>query len=134
MNRTGEMQEPCGTPTCTCLCGEVVLRCRQLAIRPRRYADSQRTVLCGSVVCVSEVMSLVWLTMSKALEKSIDMVSVRCGGLGWLKPEATVCVRGMSAVVVLCRVLKPCWEGIELGEETFEDFDCIQRESGSGLR
>ena len=105
------MQEPCGTPTCTCLCGEVVLRCRQLVIRPRRYADSQRTVLCGSDVCVSEVMSLVWLTMSKALEKSIDMVSVRCGGLGSLKPEATVCVRGMSAVVVLCRVLKPCWVG-----------------------
>ena len=47
--------------------------------------------------------------MSKALEKSIAMVSVRCGGLGWLKPEATVCVRGISAVVVLCLDLNPCW-------------------------
>ena len=32
--------------------------------------------------------------MLKALEKSIDMVSVRCGGNGWLKPVATACVRG----------------------------------------
>ena len=45
-------------------------------------------------------MSFVWVTVSKAFEKSIDTVTVRCGGLGWLKPEATVCVRGRSAVVV----------------------------------
>ena len=56
-------------------------------------------------------MSFVWLTMSKAFEKSIAMVSVRCGGLDLLKPEATVYVRGRSAVVVLCRVLKPCCVG-----------------------
>ena len=56
-------------------------------------------------------MSLVWLTMSKALEKSIDMVSVRCGGKGWLKPLATACVRGRSAVVVEWFARKPCCVG-----------------------
>ena len=68
-------------------------------------------MLCLSVVCVSECMSLMWVTVSKALEKSIDTVTVRCGGLGWLKPEATVCVRGKSAVVVLWLARKPCCVG-----------------------
>ena len=45
LKRTGEMHEPCGTPVCTCLCGEEALLKRQLAIRPLRYADSQRVVL-----------------------------------------------------------------------------------------
>ena len=61
-------------------------------------------------------MSLVWVTMSKAFEKSIAMVTVRCGGLGWLKPVATVCVRGRSAVVVLWFARKPCCVG-EIGRE-----------------
>ena len=56
-------------------------------------------------------MSLVCGTVSNAFEKSIDTVTVLCGGLGWLKPEATLCVRGRSAVVVSCRVLKPCCVG-----------------------
>ena len=64
-----------------------------------------------SVVCVRAVMSLVWLTMSNAFEKSIDMVSVRCGGKGWLKPLATACVRGRSAVVVEWCARKPCCVG-----------------------
>ena len=38
--------------------------------------------------------------MSKAFEKSIDMVTVLCGGKGWLKPRATLCARGSRAVVV----------------------------------
>ena len=59
-------------------------------------------------------MSFVCWTMSNALEKSIDMATVRCGGLSWLKPRATLCVRGRSAVVVECRVLKPCCVG-EMG-------------------
>ena len=45
-------------------------------------------------------MSFMWETMSKALEKSIDMVTVLCGGVGWLKPSATLCARGRRAVVV----------------------------------
>ena len=49
--------------------------------------------------------------MSNALEKSIDMVTVLCGGQGWLNPSATLCVRGRRAVVVEWLGRKPCWEG-----------------------
>ena len=45
-------------------------------------------------------MSFVCGTVSKAFEKSIDTVTVLCGGLGWLKPRATLCARGRRAVVV----------------------------------
>ena len=56
-------------------------------------------------------MSFVRVTVWKALEKSIDTATVRCGELGWLKPEATVCVTGRSAVEVSCFALKPCCVG-----------------------
>ena len=56
-------------------------------------------------------MSFVCGTMSKALDRSIDMVTVLCGGLGWLKPKATLCVRGRRAEVVQWLSLKPCWVG-----------------------
>ena len=36
LKRAGDMQEPCGTPVCECLQGEVVLRYRHLAILPLR--------------------------------------------------------------------------------------------------
>ena len=56
-------------------------------------------------------MSLVGLTVSKALEKSIDTATVLCGGLGWLKPRTTLCASGKSAVVVLCCLRNPCCVG-----------------------
>ena len=56
-------------------------------------------------------MSLVGLTVSNALEKSIDTATVLCGGLGWLKPRATLCASGKSAVVVLCCLRNPCCVG-----------------------
>ena len=56
-------------------------------------------------------MSFVWETMSKALEKSIDMVAVLCGGLGWLKPRATLCARGRRAEEVQWLERKPCCVG-----------------------
>ena len=56
-------------------------------------------------------MSFVWETMSNALEKSIDMVTVLCGGLCWLKPRATLCVRGRRAEVVQWLERKPCCVG-----------------------
>ena len=68
-------------------------------------------MLCGSVVCEMSDKSFVCGTMSKALEKSIDMVTVLCGGLGWLKPRATLCVRERRAVVVQWLGRKPCCEG-----------------------
>ena len=57
---------------------------------------------------MSEDINLVWETVSNALEKSIDTVTVLCGGLGWLKPRATLCVSGRSAVVVEWFGRKPC--------------------------
>ena len=44
--------------------------------------------------------SLVWLTMSKALEKLIAIVNVRCGGQGWLKPWVILSARRRRAVSV----------------------------------
>ena len=56
------------------------------------------------------------------------MVSELCGGLGWLMLKVTVCVRGLSAVVLLCSedVFAGGYrEGVELGKkEVFENFDC----------
>ena len=45
-------------------------------------------------------MSLVWLTISKALVRSIDMVDLRSGGQGRLKPSAISCTRGRKADTV----------------------------------
>ena len=49
--------------------------------------------------------------MSKALEKSMDTVTVLFGGLGWLKPRATLCVKGRRAEVVQWLGLNPCCDG-----------------------
>ena len=72
-------------------------------------------------------------TVSKAFEKSIDTVTVLCGGLGWLKPEATLCARGRSAVVVLCRVLNPCCVG-ERGRELSSGRRSLSRTLMEGQR
>ena len=46
-------------------------------------------------------MSLVWLTLSKALVRLIAMVNVRSGVQGWCKPRgAILCVRGRRADTV----------------------------------
>ena len=42
----------------------------------------------------------IWLTVSKAFEKSKAMATVRLGGLFSLKPLITWCVSGSKAVVV----------------------------------
>ena len=54
--------------------------------------------------------SWVWGTVSKALEKSIAMATVRGGRRLWLNPEAMVCERGRSEEVVECKLRKPCCE------------------------
>ena len=50
---------------------------------------------------INAVMSLVWLTLSTTLEKSITMVNVRCGGNGRLKRQAFLCAEkdGSGGVV-----------------------------------
>ena len=50
-------------------------------------------------------------TVSKALLMSTVARSVRCAGLGVLRPSSVVCVMFVSRDVVECWGLKPCWEG-----------------------
>ena len=66
-------------------------------------------VLCGRDVVLRRERSLVWLTASNALDRSIDAATVRKGGLGWLKPVAILLTIGRRAVVVERLDLKPCW-------------------------
>ena len=102
--------EPCGTPVRTLRLGGVVWKYRQAAVHPRKYAVSHLTVLWSREEWPIAEMRRVWSTMSKALERSRDIMAVRRGGLGWLKPVAMRLVRGRSAVVVECCCLKPCWK------------------------
>ena len=62
------------------------------------------------------VRSVLWLTVSKALDRSIDTATVRRGGHRLLKPVTTWCVRGRRAVVVERVGRKPCCVG-ERGRE-----------------
>ena len=47
-------------------------------------------------------------TVSNALLMSNATAMVRVGGMGWLKPVATVLLMLCSAVFVECLVLNPC--------------------------
>ena len=57
-------------------------------------ADTKLLVLLFRWKRMSTEMSLVWLTLSKALQKSIAMVNVHFGGEGWLKSHSILCARG----------------------------------------
>ena len=54
-------------------------------------------------------MSLLWLTMSKALARPIILVNVRSAGQGWLKPCAILCVKGRMANTVEWLGRKQYW-------------------------
>ena len=82
----------------------------QDADQNRRYATSHLTVLWLRVELLTVCRSLVWLTVSKPLEKSMASITVRCSGFGWLKPVATLGTSGNRAEVVERSRLKPCWE------------------------
>ena len=51
-------------------------------VRPFKYPDSQRLVLLLREERERARISLEWLTMSKALVRSIALVNVRSGGQG----------------------------------------------------
>ena len=63
-------------------------------------------MVCGMFVCVSLSINVCMLTVSNALPMSTAIV--RVGGMGWLKPVATVLLMLCSAVFVECFVLNPC--------------------------
>ena len=53
-------------------------------------------------------VSVCMFTVSNALRMSNATAIVRVGGMGWLKPVATVLLMLCSAVFVECLVLNPC--------------------------
>ena len=62
----------------------------------------------GMFVCVRLSVNECMFTVSNALLMSIAIAIVRVGGMGWLKPVATVLLMLCSAVFVECLVLNPC--------------------------
>ena len=62
----------------------------------------------GMLVCISFLVSVCMLIVSKALLISSATVIVHAGGAIWLKPFATVLFSVCSSVTVECCVLYPC--------------------------
>ena len=60
-------------------------------------------------VCVSLSIDVGVFTLSNALLMSNATAMVCVGGMGWLKPVATVLLMLCSAVFVEYLVLNPCW-------------------------
>ena len=56
------------------------------AMRPLMYLS----MVCGMIVCVSLSINVCMFTVSNALLMSNATAMVRVGGMGWLKPVATV--------------------------------------------
>ena len=65
-------------------------------------------MVCGMFVCVSLSINVCMFPVSNALLMSNATAMVRVGGMGWLKPVATVLLMLCSAVFVECLVLYPC--------------------------
>ena len=66
------------------------------------------SMVCGMFVSVSLSISVCTFTVSNALLMSNVTAMVRVGGMGWLKPVATVLLMLCSAVFVECLDLNPC--------------------------
>ena len=60
------------------------------------------------LVCVSLSINVCMFTVSNALLMSNATAIVRVGGMGWLKPVATMLLMLCSAVFVECLVLNLC--------------------------
>ena len=60
------------------------------------------SMVCGMFVCVSLSINVCMFTVSNALLMSNATAMVRVGGMGWLKPVATVLLMLCSAVFVEC--------------------------------
>ena len=84
----GERTPPCGTPD---------LNCRFVDVWFLNVVYAMRSLRC----------ILVWCVVCSSLMSSATAM-VRVGGMGWLKPVATVLLMLCSAVFVECLVLNPC--------------------------
>ena len=65
-------------------------------------------MVCGMLVCMSLSINVCMFTVSNALLMSNATAMVRVGGVGWLKPVASVLLILCSTVFVECLVLNPC--------------------------
>ena len=65
-------------------------------------------MVCGMLLYVSLSINVCMFTVSNALLMSNATAIVRVGGIGWLKPVATVLLMLCSAVLVECLALNPC--------------------------
>ena len=65
-------------------------------------------MVCGMFVCVSLSINVCMFTVLNALLMSNATAMVRVGGMGWLKPVATVLLMLCSAVFVECLALNLC--------------------------
>ena len=92
--------------------------------------ESHRTVLLRRGESERAVRSVLWLTVSKALDRSIDTATVRRGGHRLLKPVTTWYVRGRRAVVV---GRNPCYVG-EKGRESSSGSSRRSRTLTTGQR
>ena len=75
-------------------------------------------------------MSLVCLTMSKALVRFLELVNVLSWGQGSLNPWATLCARGRREVTVEWLGPKPFWLGERRGELS---YGCRRRSKTSTI-
>ena len=98
----GERTPPCGTPDLNCRFVDVWFLKGVYAMRHLMNLS----MVCGMFVCVSLSVNVYMFTMSNALLMSNAITIVHVGGMGWLKPVATVLLMLCSAVfgfeTVLC--------------------------------
>ena len=90
----GERTPPCGTPDLNCRFVGMWFLNVVYAMRPLMYLS----MVCGMFVCVSLSINVCMFTVSNALLMANATAMVRVGGMGWLKPVATV----------LLMLLNPC--------------------------
>ena len=78
---------------------------------------------------MSEARSVVWLTVSKALEMSRDTVTVRCSGSCWLKKGGGGRAVGAEAVLGVGQ-----WKAAEFWEQkAFQNFDYGEEEGDGAI-
>ena len=98
----GERTPPCETPDLNWRFVDEWFLNVVYAMRPLMLFAMYLSMVCVMLVCGSLSINVCMLLMSNAT------AIVRVGGMGWLKPVATVLLMLCSSVLVECLVLNPC--------------------------
>lgn len=103
---SGPSTEPCGTPEWTALGSELTLltetNWERFFRKHSSHVRSLGSILSSFNLCNSKL----WQTLSKALEKSMNMQSAE---LVWSRITFNLCVKATSWVSHENVFLKPCW-------------------------